>query len=205
MNMTEPDPYGSPYHLVRLPGQEQPDRPQFTGWPPPMPEVGAHETVPGPPPTVRAAFWCWIAASLLVVVGLPFVIWLSRARLALSIYNWSLADPQPMTMAQAEFVAIFAVVGFAVGFAVLSTPFVIAAFKQRSGRNWARVLLAVLGGPGVLFGLFMLLNFTVDDLWASSWVAGVVVALLMIGFTIVGIALMFLPASNHYVGAVKVR
>ncbi|HEV7907388.1 MAG TPA: hypothetical protein VGP03_04535 [Pseudonocardiaceae bacterium] len=204
MNMSEADPYGSPYHLVRLPGQEQPDLSQFTVWPPPMPEVGAHETVPTPPATVRAAFWCWIAASLLVVVGLPFVIWLSRVRLARSIYNGSLADPQPMTMAQAELGAAFAVVGFALGFAALSTPYLIAAVKQRSGHNWARVLLSVLGALGVLFGLFMLLNLTVDDLWASSWVAGVAVALLMIGCTIVGMALMFLPASNHYVAAVKV-
>jgi hypothetical protein len=198
--MSEPDPFASPYQVVRLPGQQPQDpMPPMLGWPAPMPELRDGHVVRPPRPTaVTIAFWCWLAAAALVVVGLPAVLLLGVDGLAQSIYVESRDSADPMSMEAAKVGAWLTPVLFGFGFAVLSVPYVIAAAKLRGGRNWARVLLAVLGGFGLFFGLFTLAAFTGAPEWVN-WLAGVVWSLLFLGCVLLGIITMFLPAANDFV------
>lgn len=199
--MSEPDPFASPYQVVRLPGQAQPpvDQSQMYGWPAPMPSATLDQAAPARPATLTAAFWFWLAATLLVVFGLPAVLLTGAEAFAEDLYNTSqVEDPDPATMGEAQLGARLTFVLFGLGFAVLSVPYVIATVQLRRARNWARVLLSVLGGLGLLFGFGALIAFIEAPSWVN-WLAGVIWSLVFIGAVLLGLVTMFLPASNTHV------
>ncbi|RKT57896.1 hypothetical protein [Saccharothrix australiensis] len=205
--MSEPDPFASPFHHVRLPGQTSaPTPPGYAGHPGlPMPAVDPRALPPPRPLALTTASWSWLAGAVLVVFGLPALFFAGGDAFADELYNGSRDDPEPLTRTEAEFGARFTPVLFGLGFAVLAVPFVLAALKLRSGRDWARVLLAALGVPALLFGLFMLISFTsgvapyVPSPVGLAWVA------LFLVSVVAGFVAMFLPASNHHVRAVRSR
>jgi len=199
--MSEPDPFESPYQVVRLPGQEQQpvDQSQMYGWPAPMPSATLDQAAATRPVTLTAAFWSFLAATLLVVFGLPAVFLIGADAFAQDLYDTSqIEDPDPVTMGEAQLGARLTFVLFGLGLAVLSVPYVIATVKLRAGRNWARVLLSVLGGMGLLFGFGALVLFVAAPPWVN-WLAGVIWSLAFVGAVLLGIITMFLPASNAYV------
>jgi hypothetical protein len=200
--MTQPpDPYQSPYHLVQLPGQQpQQHEVSLGGWPALMPMAPVDVLEWRRPSSMTSAFWFWLVATVLVVIGLPGVFVLDHDVFAQSLINDSIQnDAVPMTRAEAVFAAVFTAVVFGVGLAVLAIPYVIGFIRLRAGASWARVLLAVLGGMGLGFGLLMLAMFATRALEYGNWVYGVIWSLLFLGSTLLGIVLMFLPASNAYV------
>ncbi|MBY8852784.1 hypothetical protein K7G98_32970, partial [Saccharothrix sp. MB29] len=155
--MPDPGPFESPYHHVTLPGQAAHEAPPgYPGWVGPMPAAVEQGAAPTRPATLTAASWSWLAATALFVLGLPALLYTGADALADDILADSQATGDPLTRAEAEVGARFTPVLFGLGFAVLSTPFVVAALKLRSGREWARVLLAVLGAIGFVVGLFAL-------------------------------------------------
>ena len=66
---------------------------------------------------------------------------------------------------------------------------VIFVFLMRGGRNWARIVLAVLGGLVVLFGLIGFAGTT-----GAMGAGSLLQLLLLIG----AIVTMFLPAANAW-------
>jgi hypothetical protein len=195
--MAEHEPFSSPYHQVQLPGQQQEQPP---GWvspvvtPMPSSEWGTREW--RRPATLTASFWSWIAATALVVVGLPGVFALQNEAFArIVMANQS---GEPIDEPTARFASLITAVLFGVGFLVLSTPYVVAFINLLGGKEWARVMLAILGALGLLFGLIMLAAF-IGGAGELNPVYGVVWALLFLIATVVAIVLMFLPPSNDYV------
>ncbi|WP_433266061.1 hypothetical protein ACQPZF_39780 [Actinosynnema sp. CS-041913] len=204
--MSEPDPFASPFHQVNLPGQPSTPMPAgFAGYPLPMPEADSRALAPSRPAALTAAFWCWIVGTVLVVVVLPAVFTTGGGALADELHANSQTDPEPMSHAEAEFAAQLTPVLFAFGFAVPAVLFVVAAVKLRSGRNWARVLLAVLGGLAVVFGLLALVGFASGEVRYADWLIGTVWALVFLASVMLGTVAMFLPPSNAYVRSVSRR
>ncbi|MEO6090369.1 MAG: hypothetical protein ABIQ18_45435 [Umezawaea sp.] len=195
--MAEHDPFTSPYHQVQLPGQQQQPPP---GWispvAMPMPSSSWETAERRRPATLTASFWSWLTATVLVVIGLPGVFALQYERFA----DVLRADPsgEPMDVPTARVAALVTSVLFSIGFLVLSTPYVVAFINLRGGKEWARIMLAILGAFGLLFGLIMLAAF-IGGAKDLNPVVGIFWVLLFMMSTAVAILLMFLPPSNDYV------
>lgn len=202
--MPEPDPFASPFHHADVPGQGQADTPLPPGYqlPAPMPPVSGDDPAPRRPVTTTVASWCWIAGAALVVLGLPCLAYTGIDLLTDDLLRDSATADDPITRGQAELSARFTPIVFALAFAVLSVPFVIAAAKLRSGRNWARVLLTALTPLAGLFGLLAMLVFISGSLPYVQWVWGVVWSWAFLGVCALGFVAMYLPASNAYARAV---
>ncbi|MBB5954729.1 hypothetical protein FHS29_001299 [Saccharothrix tamanrassetensis] len=207
--MSEPDPFASPFHQVDLPGRPgrpRPPVPAFTGYPLPMPEVDSRTFAPPRPAALTAAFWCWIVGAVLVVLVLPAVFYTGGNALADELYAESQqTDQDPMSRQSAEYAARLTPVLFGFGFAVPAVLFVIAAFKLRGGQNWARVLLAVLGGMAILFGSLLFLSFVTGSVPYANWLIGTIWSLVFLASVILGVVAMFLPPSNTYLRSVNLR
>lgn len=201
--MSEPDPFASPFHHADVPGQGRSGTPLPPGYhlPAPMPAVGPHEVAPRRPVTTTVASWSWIAGAALVVLGLPGLFYAGVDVLADDLLRDSATGATPFTRGEAELSARFTPVLFAIAFAVLSVPFVIAAAKLRSGRTWARVTLTALTLPAGIFGLLALLMFAAGEQPYVPWVWGVAWSWAFLGVCALGFVAMYLPASNAYARA----
>ncbi|MCC8244330.1 hypothetical protein [Saccharothrix luteola] len=201
--MPEPDPFASPFHHVELPGQGRSNTPLPPGFqlPAPMPPVGAADFAPRRPVTATVASWSWIAGAVLVVLALPGLFYTGLDAFADDLVRDSAGETDALTRTEAEVAARLTPVLFALGFAVLSVPFVIAAAKLRSGRNWARILLTVLGLPVGAFGVVAMLVFA-SGVTYVDWVVGVAWSWAFLGVCALGFVAMYLPASNAYTRSV---
>ncbi|TWP47758.1 hypothetical protein FKR81_30920 [Lentzea tibetensis] len=181
---------------------QEPSRYQVTqmqpgyGWAPvPMPSVTPYELKPPRPATLTTASWVWLAATLLGVLSMPLLLWVNSESIATSIFEDSRHQPEPLTLEEARITVTVLVFLALFGALVLSIPFVIGALRLRSGKNWPRVMLSVLGGVTLIYDLALFAG----SLAAGQWQYGVVMAVATAGLTIAGIVLMFLPPSNAYV------
>lgn len=86
-------------------------------------------------------------------------------------------------------------------FLVFAALYLFFAFKMNAGRNWARIVLTVVGALAVLSGFSATSTVTVNgqSYSASNQVFGWIGALL----AVVAIVLMFLPQSNAFFTASK--
>jgi hypothetical protein len=194
--MAEHDPYASPYHLVEVPGLPQV---VSSNWPMPLPMPSVDFVEWRRPSSMTGAFWFWLAAILLAVIGLPGVFALDHEAYAGSLMNEPVPSGEPaFTRDSAGFTAVYTSLVYGVVLAVMSIPYVIGLIRLRVGSSAARVLMAVLGGVGLIFGLVMLVLFA-EGMEYANWVYGVIWSFLFLGSTLLGIVLMFLPASNTYV------
>ncbi|MGH3720263.1 MAG: hypothetical protein ACRDRI_15745 [Pseudonocardiaceae bacterium] len=138
------------------------------------------------PQEVEISFWLWIATVVLWVVG-AVAAYSQINQIRAEAIDRALA--QNPTLDQSTIERAMAV-GFVVG-VVLVLLFVAAevvfVFLMRGGRNWARIVLAVLGGLFVLLGLIGLAI-------GGGSVIGLLQLLLLIG----AIVTMFLPAANAW-------
>ncbi|MFJ6670923.1 hypothetical protein ACIQMJ_07420 [Actinosynnema sp. NPDC091369] len=200
--MPEPDPFASPFHRVDLPGQADAPLPPGYRLPAPMPPVHPADFTPRRPVTTTVASWCWIAGAVLAVIALPALFYTGIDVLTDELVRDSATDADPMTRGEAELSARFTPILFMLPLVVLSAPFVVAAGKLRSGRNWARVTLTVLALPAGAFGLVWMLVFASGGVPYVHWVWGVVWAWVFLGVCALGFVAMYLPASNAYTRAV---
>lgn len=165
-------------------GYGQQGLPNFPAAPPP---TEAPEQRFTPPTQITAAFWCYVVAAVVGVIGGLLVIGqrqqlLDATRAAPA--NHGLTDTQ-----------LQAVVNFAVGFAVvvslvIAALYLLFAFKLRAGRNWARIVLTVIA-------VFALLSLLLGGAGTS--------VLRLVGdlAAVAGAVLSYLPNSNAYIAAVK--
>lgn len=131
------------------------------------------------PKEVEISFGLWIAASVLYVLGLLT----AYSQVRTETFDRVLAQNPTLDQSMIERVAT---VAFVVWLLIVAAV-VLCVFLMRGGRNWARIVLAVVGGIGVLLGLFGL------AVGAGS-VAGLLQLLLLIG----AVVTMFLPPANAW-------
>ncbi|MBW4715852.1 hypothetical protein [Saccharothrix obliqua] len=191
--MPEPDPFASPFRPVDLPGGAA----GFAGYPLPMP-ADPRGFAPRRPAALTVSSWSWLAGTALVVVLLPAVFYTDDGALVRYLH-----EDSGNSYRSAVFAARLTPVLFALGFAAPAVLYVVAAVKLRAGRDWARVLLAVLGVPALLFGLALLAGFASGGVPYGNWLVGTAWSLLFLCAVLLGAVTMFLPPANDYVKAVR--
>ncbi len=186
------------------PGYPQPGYPQPGGYGVPAYPGGpgyAVQEPAGPPPerpaTVRGAFWLWMVIMLVGIVANVLLFTGGYFDEVLAGAGGRL-DPDSVQTAR-DIARIAAVVSVVVAVFI----YVFFGLKMYLGRNWARIVLTVLGALAVLAGVSgnALTGAGEVDVprpdgnIALGWV-GVVLAVL-------ALVLMYLPASNAYFAEVK--
>ncbi|MEV0676579.1 hypothetical protein AB0I60_08645 [Actinosynnema sp. NPDC050436] len=158
--------------------------------PPPLSESELHgSTSTGPalpvPKEVQVSFWIWIAGAALSAIG-GLLAFTQRDAIAELLRG----APQTANLPQDEFdalvsanIMITAVVGL-----VFAGLYVLFAFKARAGRNWARVVLAVLTALGLL-----------STLLVGATISGLLTSLI----SVVAVVLLYLPNSKAYFDSAK--
>ena len=192
-------PYGPPegWNAPPAPGPQYPG-PQYTG-----PQHPGHGPAPSAPTgygapqamerpvTVRAGLGAFIATLILSLVSSIVVFSQFDTLVAneIAAQGVSQADIGVSQDALIRTVLIATVV-FSLVFAALQVMFIWFAWN---GRNWARIVLWVLGGLGVLGGLFSVAA-------PQKGEPGFLVGLSLFGFllTVAGIVLLALKPSNDW-------
>jgi hypothetical protein len=140
------------------------------------------------PKEVEISFCLWIANFVLGVVGV-IIAYSQISQVRAETVDRVLAQNPAVDQSMVGRVTTAAfVVALVVGLLIVATELVFA-FLMRGGRNWARIVLVVLGGLAVLFGLMGV----VATAGARS-VTGALHLLLLIG----AIVTMFLPPANAW-------
>jgi hypothetical protein len=136
-----------------------------------------------------------VALVLLILSALPFLL---VAVLAATLLNAADLPPEiysdPRIIAQGitpELLVRFATV-FGIFIAVLALVYILFAVQAFRGRNWARIMVAVMTTGFTLLLLLGLFGGTTGD------TGGVVFMLIILAASVGGTVLLFLPASARY-------
>ncbi|KAA2264840.1 hypothetical protein F0L68_07120 [Solihabitans fulvus] len=191
------------YLQQQYPQAQYPQQAQLPGYPgvPQLSGVGEQRPLPARPATIVAAFWCWLGATALWVLG-PWTFFLLHWN---GFVNGTMRGSGiRRTDADTGFTITVAII--VVALAALAVPFVIAAVKLRAGRRWAQILLAILGGLGVVVGALRAISVAFGmSSSASEDVLSTPVDLAIAGIillsTVAALVLTFLPPSNQFVAA----
>ncbi len=140
------------------------------------------------PKEVEISFWLWIGTLVLSVVG-TLITYPQIDQIRADVIEQALAQDPTLDRSLIESFMTGAFVVAAVIGLLFFVAELVFVFLMRGGRNWARIVLAVLGGLFVLFGLIGL---------AVSPGAGSVTGLLQLLLLIGAIVTMFLPAANAW-------
>lgn len=173
---------------------QDPQDHQFPRYPEPMPPEGA--TSAGPvgtrPAEVDLSFKLWVASCVLAMIGLVyFVVDFDTISAAAreEVRRQFALQGDPVTEAQLESFSNAAFVGGIIFILLASAVQLLLAFLMVTGRNWARIVLAVLSAISVLLGLGSLMSGP-----------GLSLVLNLIGYLVVigAVVTMFLPAANSW-------
>ena len=183
------------------PYQDQPQRPHpphqgqppYQGQPggygamPPMPGGGVTPEPPRPQ-EVLTAFWLWIASMVVSVIGNVVGFLTLGDRVRSQVRQQVGTDPNLSAANVDTIVRIGFIVGAVVAllFVALELFFV---FKMRAGRNWARIVLTVLGGLSVLL--------TIVGLRSAAGLTAVI-GLVGSALIVAAIVLMFTGGAREY-------
>lgn len=176
-----------------------PDQPQggqyFNGMPPP-PQGGVPAALPRPK-QVDQAFWLWIAAIVVSVIGgvLNLMIFAPRVQqqVAERLPHTSGVDTGQLAGSMTQMSGSLGSVSLVITTAI----WVLFVVMMRAGKNWARITLLVIT---ILWGLFQVLGTVVS---AAMGVMGVQVAPTAIAavelvLAVVACVVMFRPAARYY-------
>lgn len=140
------------------------------------------------PKEVEISFWLWIGTIVLGLIGsLPILIQFDELRA--QAINQALAQDPTLDRSAIESITTGALVVGAVIGLLLVIAQIIFVFLMRGGRNWARIVLAVLGGLAVLAALIGVAGTT-----GAMGAGSLLQLLLQVG----AIVTMFLPAANAW-------
>lgn len=207
------DPYNPPVGQPGAQGSADPFAPGsapagYSGAPgaPPQYPGGAYGSSAGQveppvrPPTVAYAFYAWLAITVLALISVILVltspIWEIAVRAGLQDAGSAAAGIDPSGIVAAAKITVVIV------FVVSAGLYLFFAFKMFAGRNWARIVLTVLGAFTALsavtptYGTVNLGNqsFTANN-YGINWINGIL--------AVAAIVLMFLPQSSAYFTASK--
>ncbi|WP_433266066.1 hypothetical protein ACQPZF_39795 [Actinosynnema sp. CS-041913] len=198
--MTTPhDPSGQQGGYPQQPGGQPPQGqpqgfPQQPGYPPQAPPLSPGElSRPARPKSVDTAFLLWMISAGLGILS-TIVSFLTAEELAKATAERLLGtsvDPVLVEGAQPSYGSgIFSLILFAL--------WIVVVFQMRNGANWARIVLAVLGGLGVLGGILGL--FAMGLLFGLGFlgVIQVLFNLVQLALTIGALVFMFKSESNYY-------
>ncbi len=200
--MTDPqNPWQNPDQWQQTPAQtptqwENPATSQYQVMPmhnpawsmAPLSPVLPQEMAPPRPATITAAMWIWIVAAVIAVAVIPVLI---LGNLEEIRATESTASDQDAAELGGQVIAVMS--GF--GMLVAAAPYIAFAVVLRNGRSWARILLTILGGLGLMAMLVTMLI----GVQAQVWQLGVALTIVVMGLTVAALVLQFLPASNRYV------
>jgi hypothetical protein len=137
------------------------------------------------PKEVEISFGLWIATLVLGLIGVALS-YSQIKQVQAQMINQMVAQNPPINQSMIERTASSAFVfGIVLWLLVVAAMFAFV-FLMRAGRNWARIVLAVLGGLYVLFSLMGVV--------VAGSLAGLLHLLLLVG----AIVTMFLPAANAW-------
>ncbi len=190
---TPQDPYGQDPYGRAPQGQPPPFDPRQQGYPQQgypqqgYPQQGAAQppaAPAGPPPRqVETSFVLWAVVVVLQLVGIALT-FAERETLRAAAEEQARAqgggrlDPQAV-----DAIVTFGIV-FGIVLAVLfAGAILVSAIFMRRGQNWARIVLAVVGGLLVLFALVSLAGGTAGAVVQSLLTLVVVIAALVLMFT----------------------
>lgn len=181
--MTTPqDPPGQP------PEQAPPVFPGYPGSTPPTGGVVPSGPVGPRPKEVDYSFWLWVTNFALGLVGLIFFVGEFDTIRATAMEE-ARRQGGAIDEAQLESITTTALIIAVIIGVLFSALQVLFAYFMRKGRNWARIVLAVFGGLGVLSGLYSLATESGGQLALSM-----ISLLVVIG----AIVTMFLAAANPW-------
>lgn len=147
--------------------------------------MGRPSLRPPRPKEVEISFGLWVATLVIGVIGAALS-YSQMRQIQAQMINQMVAQNPPMDQSMIERTATTAlVVGTVLWLLVMAAMFLFV-FLMRAGRNWARIVLAVLGGLYVIFSLI--------GVAVAGSVAGLLQLLLLVG----AIVTMFLPAANAW-------
>lgn len=165
---------------------EQSGLPNFPAAPPPSEAEFRGGPAYAVPNQVTGAFWCYIAAAVIIAIGGLLAIGAKQ-----DILNTLRANnTRNLSEAELNTAAGVAVVVAVVVPIIVAALFALFAFKLRAGRNWARIVLAIIAA----LELINLLRGA-----GGTSILGFVAILA----AVIGAVLSFMPRSNAYVAAVK--
>jgi hypothetical protein len=151
------------------------------------------------PKEVETSFRLWLAAIAVSLIG-SIIAFLSLDAITNAALGQSGLDSSALTPEVTAAARVGAVIGAVIGLLILALQ-VAVVFQMRKGRNWARILLAVLGGLSVLFGLLGLFSagttLSIGALGVISLLLSAVQIILIVG----AILFMFRGAANPYFGS----
>ena len=162
--------------------------------PPPYQNQAAAARV-DPPGSVNGAFFIYVLAALVALIGIILTLTSSVWTDAIAAnVNTSGTNVHTLVNTVKITTAVFGVIFLAL--------YLFFAFKMRAGRNWARIVLTVLSALSIISSFSSSTTVTVNGhvykSTSTQFVGWIGVAL-----AIIAIVLMFLPASNAYFTASK--
>ncbi|MGH3949965.1 MAG: hypothetical protein ACRDSE_12690 [Pseudonocardiaceae bacterium] len=155
--------------------------------------------VPARPKSLDTSFLLWLVSAALGIVG-TLLAFATAGDLAEEQTRGQLEDaglPSDSLEGVDGAVATGVGIGVFIGLAIF-IAWIAIVFQMRNGKNWARIVLAVLGGLGILGGLIGL--FGIAALFSVGFL-GVLQGLLNLAQLVVVIAaivFMFKPDANQY-------
>jgi hypothetical protein len=200
--MTNPnDPYAQQGGYPQGGGAPQGGHPQGQGGfvPPPAPQYSGQHQPAVRPQAVETAYLLWLVAAGVAILSNLIGFFTAQAIVDDAVKDLeSLGDLGPefqQALADAKSPGYGSII-FAL---ILAAVWVVVVMQMRKGQNWARILLTVLGGLGVLFGIFgVAVLFSVGFLGVVQGLLALVSYAAIVG----GIVFMFKPESNHFFKAV---
>lgn len=174
-------PYGSPY-----PGQQPPPGYQVRGPAAPVEK----------PKEVETAFRLGILSVVISIVGIALSFAVSGPAIDAAIA----ANPLPPGFTEQQFrqVALIGSIVFAVVLLILIGLYLLFLFKMRAGRNWARILITILGLLWIAFGLYGLAGIGQVLAAGPLGVISAVLSVVQLVVIAASIFFMFRPAAGPY-------
>lgn len=181
-------PPGPGYDQAHPGGQGFPQRPDLLRQP-----VGTGPASPEPPPQqVQLSFWLWVASVVVGLVGTVLGLADVETIRAQAEEQATASSGGQLDQAAVDAIITFSiVVGIAIG-VLFTVATLVFAVLMRRGRNWARILLAVIAGLSLLSSGISLPNATA---------VVVVVTVLGLVVTLAAVILMFLRPANEWFAA----
>jgi hypothetical protein len=156
--------------------------PNFPAAPPPSEGPAQVYT---PPREIMAAFWCYVVAAVVILVGGVLSLGAKQTLVdSLQANNTNLTPTQIDQLASGTLTVLLVVA------VIVAALFLLFAFKLRAGRNWARIVLAIIA----VLELISLLNGR-GSASVLSYI-GILAA-------VIGAVLSWMPNASAYVSAVK--
>ncbi|WP_190820566.1 hypothetical protein [Saccharopolyspora pogona] len=171
---------------------QEPERDPYSA-----PQVPGHE--PWRPSSINNAFWAGIAS---VVVGFALLaaafLLVSEAELQ-QVLEETAVQGQPLTMEQARGIYSAVLVMLTVIVAIIAALWIMFLFFMRRGRNWARIVITVVGAVWILLTLPSIAG------GAAGGVASALLSMLQVLTVAATIVFAYLAPSNQYFQAGRHR